>query len=49
MLIWIIESVPDYELKLECIAIMRLLFINGISNKEGYLLAISTHLSPIRS
>ncbi|CAD8209393.1 unnamed protein product [Paramecium pentaurelia] len=49
LLIQIIESVPDYELKLECIAIMRLLFINEISNKEGYLLAISTHLSPIRS
>ncbi|CAK62836.1 unnamed protein product (macronuclear) [Paramecium tetraurelia] len=49
LLILIIESVPDYELKLECIAIMRLLFINGISNREGYLQAISTHLSPIRS
>ncbi|CAD8122370.1 unnamed protein product [Paramecium sonneborni] len=49
LLIQIIESVPDYELKLECISIMRLLFINGIINKEGYLIAISSNLSPIRS
>ncbi|CAK63963.1 unnamed protein product (macronuclear) [Paramecium tetraurelia] len=49
ILIWIIESVPDYELKLECIAILRMLFINGISNVEGYLQAISVYLSPVRS
>ncbi|CAD8200746.1 unnamed protein product [Paramecium pentaurelia] len=49
MIIWIIESVPDYELKLECISILRMLFINGISNREGYIQAISVYLSPVRS
>lgn len=53
----IIEVVADYELKLECIAVFRMLFLNfkddsipeRDTRKKEYLEVVAKHFSPIRA
>lgn len=51
ILLYVVEQVADYELKMECIGIMRLLFVNftAQSDWEAYLCHVGQYVSTRRA